>query len=105
MVILPLAAIPNQKVSARLEGALFELTIKVVRNLMAITIAKDGETLVSGVRCVPGQPLIPFRYLAGATGNFYFFTANGEYPHFTRFGSTDMLAYATAAELAGVRNE
>lgn len=104
MVIVPLSAIPNQKVSIRLEGALFDLTIRTARNLMAVTIAKDGKPVVSGQRCLPDTPLIPYRYLEGLTGNFYFFTAKGEYPHYSRFTGTDELVYATASELEVLRN-
>ena len=104
MYSVPLAAIPNQQVSVRLEGALFSLTVKAARTLMAVTITRDGETVVSGVRCLPDTPLIPYRHMEGVAGNFYFFTAGGEYPHYSRFAGTDRLIYATAAELEVLRN-
>lgn len=104
MIRIPLSPIPNQRVSIRLEGALFTLAITMARTLMTITIAKDDETIISGMRCIPDTPLIAYRHMEGMTGNFYFFTANGEYPHFSRFAGTDALVYATAAELEVLRH-
>ena len=104
MVSIPLASIPNQRLAIRLEGSLFGLTLKTAGNIMTITINKDGETVVSGMRCLPDMPLIPYRYLEGTTGNFYFTTAGDEYPHYSRFGGADELLYATAAELKELRH-
>ena len=104
MVIIPLSPIPNQRLAIPLEGALFGLHLKAAGNTMTITINKGGETVVSGMRCVPNVPLIPYRYLEGTTGNFYFTTAGGEYPHYSRFGGADELVYATAAELKELRH-
>lgn len=104
MFKIPLDPIPNQNCSVRLDGALFDLTIKIARELMTITIKRDGVTLVQGVRCLPDTPLIPHRYLEGGTGNFYFQTVAGSYPHYSRFGGTDTLFYATRDELEALRN-
>lgn len=104
MFKIPLDPIPNQNCSVRLDGALFDLTVKIARELMAITIKRDGVILVQGVRCLPDTQLIPHRYLEGATGNFYFRTADGSYPHYSRFGGTDILYYATKDELEAARH-
>ena len=104
MDTIPLTAVPNQRLTVRLEGALFDLTIKLAGSLMAATILRNGETVVSGVRCLPDMPLIPHRYLEGMTGNFMFLTEGGRYPHYSRFGGADELVYATAKELEEIRN-
>lgn len=104
MYRVPLAAIPNQRLSVRLDGALFAITVKLAVSVMCVSIDRDGETVVAGQRCVPDVPLIPYRYLEGDAGNFVFVTAGGEYPHYSRFGGTDALLYGTAAELAELRH-
>lgn len=104
MYAIPLTPQPTQRVSVRIEGVLFELVIKEARSLMTVTITRDGKTAVSGMRCIPDTPLIPYRHMGGLAGNFYFFTVGGEYPHYSRFGGMDKLAYATAAELEAQRN-
>lgn len=104
MFTVPLSPIPNQRCSIRLEASLFELALKVATSLMTVTITRDGQNIVQGVRCLPGIPLIPFRYLEGLTGNFYFFTEGNVYPHYSRFGATDILYYLTADELMEIRN-
>lgn len=104
MYLIPLEAIPNQSCSVRLDGSLLTLTVKAGRNLMVASIERDGHALVKGVRCLPETPLIPHRYLEGLTGNFYFLTEAGAYPHYTRFGLTDRLCYLTHDELKELRN-
>lgn len=104
MYVIPLEAVPNQRCSVRLDGALFEITVKMAVTSMAATIARDGEVVVRGVRCLPSAPLIPYRYLEGNTGNFYFLTEQNQYPHYTRFGGTDTLCYLTHEELQEIRN-
>lgn len=104
MYAIPLDPIPNQNCSVRLDGALFDLTVKIAREVMTITIARDGIILVQGVRCLPDTPLIVHRYLEGATGNFIFRTADGSYPHYSRFAATDELYYVTKNELETLRH-
>lgn len=104
MFVIPLLAIPNQRFSIRLEETLYELTIKVAKECMVADIKRNDEMIIKGVRCLPETPLIPHRYLEGNTGNFYFETQNGVYPHYSRFGNTDVLWYLTRAELQERRN-
>lgn len=104
MYRIPLSAIPNQRFTVRLDEVLFEITVKLARSVMVITIVRNGETVVQNQRCIPNTPLIPYRYLEGEAGNFAFVTGHGEYPHYSRFDGTDALLYATAEELEEVRN-
>lgn len=104
MFTIPLAPLPNQRCSVRLEASLFELTVKAAAGVMAMSITRDGKTIVRGVRCLPSTPLIPHRHLEGLTGNFYFHTEDNVYPHYSRFGATDVLCYLTAGELKEIRN-
>lgn len=104
MYIVPLSPVPNQRLSVRLDGALFELEIKAARECMAISITRDAQTVVKGLRCLPLTPLIPYAYLEGLTGNFAFVTQGDVYPHYSRFGGTDTLWYLTVQELKELRH-
>ena len=104
MYEIPLQAVPNQRFSVRLEGALFDVTIKAARTVVTATIVRDGITLVQGVRCLPGTALIPHRYLEDTAGNFMFLTDGDKYPDYTRFSTKDRLMYLTRTELDEVRN-
>ncbi|MDL2313396.1 hypothetical protein LJC36_00270 [Desulfovibrio sp. OttesenSCG-928-C14] len=104
MFRIPLENIPNQVCSVRIDGALFELRIKVARGSMTASVSRDSVALVRGARCLPFEPLIPYRYLAGHTGNFYFVNEDGAYPHYSRFGSEDTLLYLGRDELEALRN-
>lgn len=104
MFVVPLESVPNQRLSIRLDGALFGLEIKAAREIMTISISRNGDSVVKGLRCVPATPLIPYAYLEGLTGNFAFITQGGAYPHYSRFGGTDTLWYLTAQELRELRN-
>ena len=104
MFLVPLIPVPNQNFSVRLDGVLFDISVKTARETMVITISRDNALVVSGVRCRPNLPLIPYRHLEGATGNFYFRTDGDVYPHYSRFGGTDALYYLTKNELETLRN-
>ncbi|MDR1349687.1 MAG: hypothetical protein LBJ59_02690 [Zoogloeaceae bacterium] len=105
MIAIPLQAIPNQAVEVFLDEAWFKIEVKTLNNGAAVvSIARDDVILVSGQRALPLQPLLPYRYLEGEAGNFAFLTDADDYPDYRRFGSGQQLVYATAAELAELRN-
>jgi hypothetical protein len=99
MQAIPLDAIPNQSLFVRLDGARYRLTLKEAGGMMAVTIERDGVTLVTGARAVAGFPLLAHPYLQAGAGNFLF-VCDG-IPYFADFGSTCTLVYASAAEVAG----
>ena len=104
MQLIPLIPVPNQTFSVRLDGALFDVTLKTARERMTITITRDTVELIAGARCRPNLPLIPYGYQEGITGNFFFRTQNDVYPHYSRFGGTDALYYLTRPELEALRH-
>ena len=104
MLLIPLSPVPNQRFQVRLEDSLFGIELKTARESMVISISRDGRLILRGARCLPAAPLIPFRYLEGLTGNFFFLTEGGLYPHHSRFGGADTLWHVTADELAEMRN-
>ena len=53
MYRIPLAAVPNQRLTVRLDGALFDLTVKAGRGSMVMSILRDAAPVILGVRCLP----------------------------------------------------
>ncbi|EFB71964.1 hypothetical protein PROVRUST_06718 [Providencia rustigianii DSM 4541] len=89
---IPLNAVPNQRLRVSLVDDEWELTIKVARNVMFCDIKRNNDMLIQGVRVMPNQPLIPYRYLSG-TGNFAFITDNDELPWWEQFGKAHYLVW------------
>ncbi|MDR2093031.1 MAG: hypothetical protein LBP58_06930 [Azoarcus sp.] len=103
MIELALDAIPNQRLSAALEGAYWEIEIKTLDNgTTAVSLWRDGETVIQGVRAMPNRVLIPYAYREA--GNFAFLATGDDYPDYPRFGADVRLVYASAAELSEMRN-
>lgn len=102
-LIIPLGAVPNQSLSIRLEGSRYVLRLKEAGGMMAIDIDRDGDRVVSGMRCAAGTPLLPYEYLERQAGNFMFVSSEpGAIPYWRDFGTRTRLFYLTAAE---VRND
>lgn len=99
--IIPLQAIPNQTFTIQLDNSLYVITIKFVINIMTVTIIRDNVLIISNVRAIPEQKIIPYRYLEA--GNFIITTENNEYPIYSQFGLTQYLVYLTQSELEELR--
>lgn len=105
MIEISLMQIPNQSFSIRLDESWFNVRINSMDNgACVVSIDRDNVTVISGVRAMPNSPLIPYQYLEGTAGNFAFVTRNGEYPTYTEFGVSQALIYASAEEIAAIRN-
>lgn len=89
---IPLNTVPNQRLRASLGGDEWELTIKVARTMMCCDIKRNDVVLLQGIRVMPNQPLIPYRYLSG-DGNFAFITDNDEHPWWEQFGQSQYLVW------------
>ena len=92
---IQLSTIPNQRLRATLNDNDWELTIKVARQMMCCDIKRNDNMLIQGIRVIPNQPLIPYRYLSGI-GNFAFITDNGELPWWELFGKTQYLVWRSS---------
>lgn len=100
MQTIPLESIPNQNLSFTIDGHRYELTLKEIDpEMCVVTVVRDGVTLVDSARAVPGYAILRYAYLQGQIGNFAFITVNGEYPHYSKFNSTQELIYATTSEI------
>lgn len=94
---IPLAAIANQELSVRLDDERLVLRLKEARGVMVADLDRDGVRIISGVRVLAGEPIIPYRYLE--SGNFLLTTVNDELPDWRKFASTQRLVYLTVAEV------
>lgn len=101
MIELPITAIPNQAFSAQLAGNNYQLRIHDCGSVMSVDVTINNVLIVSGVRAVPGFPIIPSRYLEN--GNFAFITENDEYPDWLKFGIDQYLVFADEDELIAIR--
>lgn len=98
---VPLQAIPSQSFSITLDGNLFEIGMHVTNGCMSTSMIINGVDVIDNVRTVAGSPLIPSKYQEA--GNFMFLTQNQALPDYTQFGTSQVLLYFTAAELAAFR--
>lgn len=105
---VPLAIVASQKFSIRLDNRRYSIEIKEATvgtsTVMAATIIRDGITIISGQRCLPNTPLLPYLSVEDNAGNFFFTTLLEDIPHWTKFNSEQFLYYATNAEIQAIRN-
>lgn len=103
MQIIGLNPVPNQQLTVVLDGVLYNLTLRLTNGCMSVDILRAGEVIVSGQRIVAGQPFLPYVVLEGQYGNFVMLTQDGDLPDYTQFGLTQVLVWATAAEIGAAR--
>lgn len=104
MQTIPLQAIPKQSLTIVLENVLYDIALKETAGCMSVDIDRAGERIVSGARCVAGQLLLNYEALEDGFGNFLFLTEGEDLPYWDQFGNTQTLMYASAEDLAAVRN-
>jgi len=96
-----LAAVPNQQFFVQLEGRPYDITVHEAAGCMALSLTRDGATVVDGVRLTPGTPVLPYRYLEA--GNLMLLTDGDALPDWQQFGVTQFLVYVTEAEIVSLR--
>lgn len=101
MLNIPLQAIPNQSFSLQINNSTYDLAVYDCGNIMAVDITINNAVIVTGVRAVPNNFLLPYRYLEN--GNFYITSLDGEYPDWRRFGLDQFMVFASQAELNAIR--
>lgn len=95
---IPLAAIPNQSLSIRIGNQRLVLRIKEANGVMVADLDRNEVRVISGVRVLAGEPIIPYKYLED--GNFLLLTINGGLPEWRQFNATQNLVFITAEEIA-----
>lgn len=97
MLLIPLNAVPNQRLSFNVENAYWRIKIYQASESMCADVQINGNMVISGTRCFGGIPVVPFRYLTAPThGNLIF---DGEVD-WEQFGNSCRLYYLTDQELA-----
>lgn len=102
MIDINLNAIPNQSLSIQIDNDLYQITVKSTNGVMSCTIVRNDVTLVSNIRVVAGTPILAYKYLE--SGNFVLLTQNGDYPDYTKFGSSQALVFVSQSEIDELRN-
>jgi hypothetical protein len=101
MINIPLAAIPSQSLSVRLNSQQYDLRIHYCGNgVTVIDITINNEPLLTGARLVSNYPIIVSEYMEN--GNFILQTMNDEYPDYNFFGVTQYLVYASQTEIEAI---
>lgn len=100
---IPLSETPNQEIETVINSRVFNIRLHTIGQLTVADVYINRALVCAGVRCVPGMPLIPFRYISDTAGNFFFSCLDGAYPYYELFGATQRLVYLTAAEISAER--
>jgi hypothetical protein len=103
MIRIPLNPVPSQNFTSILDNVFFNITIKYIAGAMGISIQAAGEKLITNQILVPGTPILNYPYLE--QGNFILLTANEEIADFNKFGVSQVLIYASQAEVEAIRAE
>lgn len=94
---IPLNAVPSQDLSIQLDGEYWRIKLSLSMEFVCATISRDGDTLISGIRCFVNQPLLPYPYMYEPRfGNFLFDTD----VDWENFGGSCSLYYLNASEMA-----
>lgn len=96
---VPLQATANQAISITVDRNRWDITIKAAIDTMVVDLRLNDQVIVRGLRIMPNQPMIPYRYLA-TVGNFMLLTVDDALPDWRRFETDQEMVYATAEEIA-----
>ena len=88
-------SLPNQEFTFSVDGVGYQIALlSGLSGFMLADVYIDNELKVAGLRCLPGVPLIPYKYLnSGRDANFYFLCINNDLPDYTKFNDTQFLIY------------
>lgn len=91
---------PNQQFTVVEQGHAIDITLQTSGELCFATIIIDEKKVITSLRCVNNQPLIPYRaYTPRNIGNLFFYCSSEDYPSFLNFNTSCMLVYLTPDEL------
>jgi hypothetical protein len=100
MQVINLNAIPNQEINFVADNVAYVLRLFNDSDMMFMDVTANGAVVQTSCRCLPSTMIIPSQYLEGLGGNFFFTTASGDNPQYENFGTSDILLYASNAEMA-----
>jgi hypothetical protein len=101
---IPLQALPKQSFTIVLDGVLYELALKETAGVMSFDCTRAGVVICSGARVVAGALMLNYRPQEDGNGNFMILTNDGDLPWWEEFGNSQVMLYASNADLLAVRN-
>jgi hypothetical protein len=90
MYIVPLVAVPNQRISFNIDSAFWQLHIYQSISFMCIDIVQNGVPVVTGNRCFGGVPLMPYEYMFDPNYGNFVFDSDGDWTNFGTDGSCNL---------------
>jgi hypothetical protein len=97
MYEVPLTALPNQSIAFNVDGAYWQVRVFQSINFMCADITRNGQAVITGVRCFGGIPLMPYPYMYEPNFGNFVFDSDADW---TNFDSSCHLYYLTNAEFA-----
>lgn len=99
-----LQPIPNQRQQFIADNQQYDIRVWFDGDdMMFMDVTINGEVVASSCECLVGQMVMPYAYLEGLGGNFFWTTASGNNPAYGNFSAADVLLYAAQAEMAAGR--
>lgn len=95
MYPVPLTAVPNQTISFNVDGAYWSLHIYQAKTMVYADITRGGTLLISGVRCLGGIGLLPYKHLYLPDFGNFVFDSDADW---SEFQNSCNLYYLTLAE-------
>lgn len=90
MILIPKTNIPNQKFSITINGYNFGIQLQTAKNLTLFSLKLNEEPICNSVRCFPNSQVF-FNSSIDLGGIFYWRCLHGDYPHYTKFDTQDLL--------------
>lgn len=94
---ITLLSVPSQKLSYDANGLRFDIRLFCAGEQMCFDLDVDGERVLSGVRVVAGEVMIPYRYVA-PQDNFAIVTPDDVEPDWREFSKTQFMVYGHARD-------
>lgn len=96
-----LQVVPKYDTQFQADGQQYDIRVWFDgQDKMNMDVKINGTLVAASCPCLVGSMVIPHEYLEGKGGNFFWTTASGNNPQYQNFGSTDVLLYASNAEMA-----
>lgn len=101
MMPISLQPVPKFETQFNADGQQYDIRIWFDGDdMMFMDVTMNGQVIASSCPCLVGQMVLPYAYLEGAGGNFFWQTSSGNNPNYQNFGASDVLLYASNAEMA-----
>lgn len=101
---IPLQAKPQQRIETDVDGINYVIQLRTAQQMTLADVYADGVLLRGSCRCIPGKPIIPYKYMTKG-GNFFWYSADGSYPYYENFTTTQFLYYLNDEEIENLGKE